>query len=145
MTISRRKLPGFTDQPQQTAVTILKRRTTFHIGSGRGTADQWCWAGYGFQADACSHIHCSMVTFLHRRQLNYCWRDWAETAPHQWNQKSNLATHVMIDFMSTIRLTALGNFPNMGAAIFAIITSASCLSTCPISLFLYLTPTSRCH
>ena len=30
MTISTQKLSGFTDQPQQTAATILKRRTTFH-------------------------------------------------------------------------------------------------------------------
>ena len=46
----------------------------------------------------------------------------------QWNQKSNLATIVMLDFMSTIRLMSLGKIPNKGAAIYAIITSASYLS-----------------
>ena len=66
----------------------------------------------------------------------------------QWNQKSNLATHVMLDFMSTIRLMAwtLGNFPDMGAAIY---TPSSrqphAFPTYAISFILYLTSTSRCH
>ena len=47
----------------------------------------------------------------------------------QWSQDSTLATHVVVDFMSKMRQMPLAQFPNIGAAINAIMTSASHLST----------------
>ena len=38
----------------------------------------------------------------------------------QWNQKSTLATHVVVDFMSEMRQMPLGQCPNLGAVIDAI-------------------------
>ena len=45
-----------------------------------------------------------------------------------WHQKSTLATHVVVDFISKMRQMPLGQFTNLGAVIDAIITSASCIS-----------------
>ena len=55
-------------------------------------------------------------------------RDSAETGPLQWNQKSTLATHVVVDFMSKMRHMPLGQFPNLGAVVGAFITSTSYIS-----------------
>ena len=46
----------------------------------------------------------------------------------QWHQTSTLANHVVVDFMSKMQQMPLGQFPNLGAVIDAIITSASCIS-----------------
>lgn len=45
-----------------------------------------------------------------------------------WNEETDLDTHVVVDFMSKIRQMQVSTFKNMGAAIDAIINSASCLS-----------------
>ena len=136
MTISQRKLPGFTDQPQNTTATISKKGfdlSSKEVGEAQRINDfervipahistvQWC---IGDKSILIGEIDLKLHLI-------------------QWNQKYNLATHVMLDFMSTIRLMSLGKCPDMGAAIYAIIMSA--FPTCPISFILYLTPTSICH
>ena len=46
----------------------------------------------------------------------------------QWNQRSTLATHDVVDYMSKMRQISPGQCPNLGAVIDGIITSASCIS-----------------
>lgn len=48
--------------------------------------------------------------------------------PTQWCFETNLATHVVVDFMSKMRQMPLNQFPSLGAAIDAVITSTSHLS-----------------
>ena len=43
----------------------------------------------------------------------------------EWDQKSTLATHAVVDFMSKMRKMPFGQFPSIRAVIDAIITSAS--------------------
>ena len=63
----------------------------------------------------------------------------------QLHQKSTLATHVVVEFMSKMRQMPLGQFPNLGAVIDAISRHHHAFHTSQIAFILYLTPTSRCH
>ena len=45
MTISKRMLPGFTDQPQKTPATILKRIMTFHLRTWERHSRSWILSG----------------------------------------------------------------------------------------------------
>jgi len=46
----------------------------------------------------------------------------------QWTQNSCLSSQVVVDFMSTMRQKPLKQFPNIGAAIDAVISSAFTLT-----------------
>ena len=136
MTISKRKLPRFSDQPHITPATVQKEKNNIsskelteaqkivYISKERGIdieqilAHNVLSASTLFDGDLLAHANKS--TFV------------GEIEPKlyliQWPQKSTPATHVVVDFMSKMRQMPLGQFPNVGAVIDAIITSASCNS-----------------
>ena len=80
VTISKRKLPGFTDQPQKKPAIIMKEKKDVSSNEVGGTADQR--AGYGSKADTCSQCAFSISNVLSAyppscsgQQPNACWRD----------------------------------------------------------------------
>ena len=84
MTISKRKLPGFTDQPHKTPAIITKETKDISSNEVRDTADHGdCQrAGYESEADACSQCAFSISNVLSAyppscsdQQINACWRD----------------------------------------------------------------------
>ena len=73
MTMSERKLPGFTDQPQKTPAIIMKETKDLSSNEVRGTEDHGDYqrAGYGSHADTCSQCAFSISTFLSRPTIQY--------------------------------------------------------------------------
>ena len=73
MTISKRKLPGFTYEPQKSPAIIMKEKKDLSSNEVRGTEDHGdCQrAGYGSQADICSQCDFSISTFLFRPTIQY--------------------------------------------------------------------------
>ena len=83
MTISKRKLPGFTDQPHKTPAIIMKEKKDLSSNEVRDTADHGdCrMAGYESEADTCSQCAFSISNVLSAyrpscsgQQFNVCWR-----------------------------------------------------------------------
>ena len=128
MTISKRKLPRFSDQPQMTPATSQKEKKNISskelaeaqkimdIAKERGMdikqilAPNVLLASTLFDGDLPAHANKSTLVgeIEPKRHLT------------QWHQKSTLATHVVVDFMSKMRQMPLGQFPNIGAVIDAI-------------------------
>ncbi len=73
MTISKRKLPGFTDQHQKTPAISMKEKKDLSCNEVRGTEDHGDYqrAGYGSHADTCSQCAFSISTFLSRPTIQY--------------------------------------------------------------------------
>ena len=113
MTISKRNLPWLTDQPQNTPATILKRRMTFHLRNCERHRRSWILSGllissrYLLTYPLFNGDRPALATsqYLLERLSRNC------TSPNGIIM-SNIATHVMLDLMSTIRLMSLGKFPN---------------------------------
>ena len=136
MTISKRKLPRFSDQPQMTPATIQKEKKNIwskelaeaqqimDIAKERGMdikqilAHNVLSASTLFDGDLPAHAIKSTLVGEIEPKLDLT----------QWHQKSTLATRVVVDVMSNMRQMPLGQLPNLGTVIVAIITSASCIS-----------------
>ena len=128
MTISKRKLPRFSDQPQMTPATSQKEKRNISskelaeaqkimdIAKERGMdikqilAHNVLSASTLFDGDIPAHANKSTLVREIGPKLDLT----------QWHQKSTLATHVVVDFMSKMRQMPLGQFPNLGAVIDAI-------------------------
>ena len=136
MTISKRKLFGFNDQPQMTPATIQKEKKNIsskelaEVQKIMDIAKEWGMdikqilahnvlsASTLFNGDLLAHANKSTLLGEIEPKLDHT----------QWHQKYTLGTHVVVDFMSKMRQMPLGHFPNLGVVIDAIITSASCIS-----------------
>ena len=71
MTISKRKLPGFSDQPQRHQQQFRRRRITFRLRNWQRHRRSWIllksgvWTSSTYLLTMCfQHLPCSMVTFL---------------------------------------------------------------------------------
>ncbi|KAK3885497.1 hypothetical protein Pcinc_010238 [Petrolisthes cinctipes] len=135
VTISKRKLPHFTDQPQKTPTTILKEKdiSSKDVAEAQRSMDIVKERGMDlsqilfhdvlkisplFDGELPSHTNKSLLVREIEPQVDIT----------QCSHKYTLATHVVVDFMSKIRQMPLTQFPNMGAVIDTITTSASCIS-----------------
>ena len=66
MTISKRKLPGFTDQPHKTPAIIMKETKDISSNEVRDTADH---------GDCISNVLSAYPPSCSGQQINACWRD----------------------------------------------------------------------
>jgi hypothetical protein len=134
-TISKSKLPRFTDQLQKTPSAIEKKKNdlsfkdmaeahrNMDIAKERGMdlrqilTHNLVSVSPLFDGDLPAHTNKSLLVGDIEPRLDLT----------QWHQESTLVTHVVVDFMSRMRQMPLVQFPNMGVVIEAIITSASSL------------------
>ncbi len=135
-TISKRKLPRFTDQPQAPSPINLKEKVNLspkEVAEAQRNMDIMKERGIDlkqtlthdllsvsplFNGDLPAAATKSKLVGEIESRLDFT----------QWSQKTTLSTHVVIDFMSKIRQMPLSQFPNLGAVINAIFTSASSIS-----------------
>jgi hypothetical protein len=135
-TISKAKLPRFSDQPQKTPLTIETEKSdlsskdmaeaqrNMDIAKERGMdlkhilSHNLLSGSQLFDGDLPAHTNKSLLIAEIEPRLDLT----------QWSRESTLATHVVVDFMSKIRQMPLAQFSNLGAVINAIIISAARLS-----------------
>jgi hypothetical protein len=135
-TISKSKLPRFTDQSQKTPLTIetekkdisskdmAEAQRNMDIARERGMdlreilSHNLLSASPLFDGDLPAHTNKSILVGEIEPKLDIT----------KWSQESTVGTHVVVDFMSKMRQMPLSQFPNLGVVIDVIITSALSLS-----------------
>ena len=111
MTISKRKMPGFSDQPQMTPATIQKEKKNIsskELAAAQKIMDITKERGMDIKQILAHNVLSASTLFdsdlpVHANKSTLV----AEIEPKldltQWHQKSTLATHVVVYFMSKMR------------------------------------------